>query len=409
MSHTPTTPTTSETTLVILGASAVQADAIHAAHRLGYRVLVTGREGGPACQHADAVHLIDFTDLPAMRELVRTHSPAAVYSVGSDLAMPIAARLAAECDLPIFASEDTARACNAKPEMRERTAACPGAVAARTVRVPQRELIDAAEGCPLPRHRDGSPDVGFPGPWIVKPADAQGQRGIVKVERASDLAASAKDAASFSRTGRAIIERFVGGTEVSVNGYLVDGELTFFQISDRETWPEHTGLIRAHVVPSRYSNDPALSSAVRTTLESFCLALGLHNGPVYAQVKVERGTPYVIEVTPRLDGCHMWHLLHYACGVDLLTASLTHLLTGKPPRFEQECTPVAHTLTFHCQEPGTPARYPAEFGQGERVRATCRYYRSGATIRPVNGVLEKIGYTITQQDDPRPGGAEGPR
>ncbi len=363
--------------IAILGAAPVQEDAVRVAQSLGVQTLVIAQAAdGPAAAVADDFVAVNFMDRKALTQVVADSNVDVVYSTGSDMAMPVSAALSERRNSATFVSEDTARICNDKVAMRQATQGLPGAVPAWS----------ASPG--------EFPDDTGEGPWIVKPADAQGQRGVQRIDDSEDLEEAVRYAASFSRSGRAIIERFIGGTEVSVNGYLVGGDLLFCEISDRETWPQYTGLIRAHVVPSIYGANPAVVSAIEEVLEIASRELGITNGPVYAQMKIENDVPFLIEITPRLDGCHMWLLLHYATGVNLMEATLRHLVFGVHPDFSRRNPTEPWTLEFHCQEPNTPATFPENFGSEPCTVHSYRYYTEDSNIRPVNGRYEKIGYRI---------------
>ena len=91
--------------------------------------------------------------------------------------------------------------------------------------------------------------VGFPA--ILKPSDAQGQRGIFLLHSQEEFESHFEQARQFSREGKVIVEQYIDGPEVSVNGYMVNGVLRFVVASDRDTWPEYTGLIHRHIVPGR--------------------------------------------------------------------------------------------------------------------------------------------------------------
>lgn len=386
----------SDKTLLILGAAAVQNDAVLAAQEMGVKVLVAAQAAdGPAAESADQFVEANFMDLAKMRELLNSQKIDVVYSTGSDLAMPVSMALSEEFGLPHFVSKETALTCNNKIAMRERTQNLPGAVGFSHCSFADQEK----DGNGKPNE----PTVVAPGsgPWIVKPADAQGQRGIQLIDDEKQIPAAAAEAAGFSRTSSAIVEEYIGGTEVSVNGYLVDGEIKFLVVSDRVTWPEFTGLIRAHSVPSRYSGDANVTARLHECIAKFAERLGIVNGPVYAQVKIDQGDVRIIEITPRLDGCHMWHLLSYAASVDLMKITLRHLVFGERPEFPDKLQIRPATLEFLCQQPNTPAEYPEHYAESRSTGnsesqpvAGFRYYREGQNIRPVNGRFDKIGYEI---------------
>lgn len=364
----------SRESILILGAAAVQEDAVLAARALGLHTVVCAQAAdGPAADSCDEFVRIDILDVDALARFVDERGIRLVYSVGSDLAMPVVGALAQRLGLPAFASRDVAETCNNKGRMRTAMAGTSAGL----------EFQVIAAGDPVVR------TVSLP--CIVKPVDAQGQRGVEHVTSDDRFAPAVARAASQSRTGGVIVERFVGGVEISVNGYLVDGELVFVQASDRVVWPQFTGLIRKHVVPSAALESAGAARAATEILGSACARIGITDGPVYAQMKVEGGTPHLIEVTPRLDGCHMWQLIKLASGVDLLDATLRHLAHGEPPVLDPEPVVTPMELEFSCQEPGTAARRITAEPHGLATRA---YYSPGATVRSVNGRFEKIGYHV---------------
>ena len=66
-------------------------------------------------------------------------------------------------------------------------------------------------------------------PVMVKPVDSSGSKGVVKIYDKSELKAAVKEAISYSRSGRFIVEEFIQkkGYQVSGDGFSVDGKLVF--------------------------------------------------------------------------------------------------------------------------------------------------------------------------------------
>ena len=112
-------------------------------------------------------------------------------------------------------------------------------------------------------------------------------------------------------------------------------------------------------------------------------------------MKLKEGKPYIIEITPRLDGCHMWNLLTYYSGVNLLKLTFEHLLNNDTSELETQLNHLkdGYVLEF-CQEPNTNADYTAYKNEIINSLSSFNYYKQGENIRPVNGKLDKIGYFI---------------
>ena len=124
------------------------------------------------------------------------------------------------------------------------------------------------------------------------------------------------------------------------------------------------------------------------------MTLGITNGPLYIQAKIENGQPYVIEVTPRLDGCHMWRFIKTYCGVDLLKMSFDLLLGNSLEVATPEYREGEWRLKFLCAAPDTTyARSNYDVSQAEILYW---YYADGDVVGTVNGYMEKGGYMIHQ-------------
>lgn len=230
-------------------------------------------------------------------------------------------------------------------------------------------------------------------PAILKPSDAQGQRGIFLIRSQSEFESHFQDVVKYSREGKVIVEKYIEGPEVSVNGYMVNGVMRFLIVSDRDTWPEYTGLIHKHIVPSKAVCNTA-NSKIKRIVEDACNRIGILNGPVYFQMKVMNGHPYIIEMTPRLDGCHMWNLLARSTGVNLMKLVFEHLLYDDISELKclnSDIKPME--LVFFCQKPKTIMDQSA-FLIPKDAEDSFFYYATGDNIRPVNGRFDKVGYFI---------------
>lgn len=335
---------------------------------------LSNARAGRGLPFVDHFEEIDITNRDAVLDYARRHAIDHIYSVGSDVAMPTVAYVAESLGLKTLVSSGVAEICNHKVSMRTALRDAYGAL--------PFELLDAT-------HRTTS--LSFP--VVVKPVDSQGQRGVSMVETPDGLDAALQRALPHSRSGQAIVEPLVDGREISVNVYLLDGEVVFFLPSDRISWSGlDGGIIHKHLLPA--SMTAAEQDRVKRLVLETVGALGLRQGPAYFQIKVADGHPYLIEVTPRLDGCHMWRLIQHATGVDLLDMAIRHMFS------EPVASPVwsgvrPAMLEFFCQAPDTP------FTQAQAHPGAVHlewYYEPGATVRRMNGKMEKCGYQIVMAD-----------
>lgn len=361
--------------VLILGVASVQMDAVLELKKMGCETFtIAMAKDGPAADVADHFDIINILDEEAVIRHIQDNHIDVVYSTGSDLAMPVACRISERLGMPHFVTSQAAYICNHKNAMRSAlTADCEG-------NIPYQVLEEIAP-------------IAVEYPAILKPSDSQGQRGIFLIHSQEEFEAHFEEAKKYSREGKVIIEKYVDGPEVSVNGYMVNGVLRFIIASDRDTWPEYTGLIHRHIVPGKAFSKEA-EAGMKRVLEDACNRIGILNGPVYFQMKVMGDKPYIIEMTPRLDGCHMWNILERATGVNLMQLTFKHLLSNDVSELDKLAEVVKPMeLVFWCQEPKTYMdRSKLELPKDAVYHFY--YYETGDFIRPVNGRYDKIGYYI---------------
>ena len=364
--------------ILILGAGNAQIDAIEYCKSHGYEVVgcsyTTVDSGIP---HLDYFEQVDIKSIEGVTGLAKKYGVSAVYSVGSDIAMPTAMKVSEILGLPHFISYETAETCHSKGKMRETLGPDFKGNASYMLCSTLEEALEYDA---------------FPG--MMKPVDSQGQRGCFKVESSEDIRAHFDASIDYSFEGKVIIEEFIDGPEVSVNAYMQDGELRFAIVSDRYAFDEYPGgIIKKHIIPSSFANKEAQEKTIDLA-KRVASKIGVENGPFYCQIKLKNGTePVILEITPRLDGCHMWNLIKHYCGADLLDACFRHLLEGEAVLTDDYDMPdEEYCLEFMSKESNATFR-GADFDTS-KAEFVCSYYRDGDRVLKVNGYIEKCGYMI---------------
>jgi len=370
-------------TVLIPGASFPQIDAIEYCKRKGYRVAGCSYTAGDPGEHVlDVFKQVDIKDVEGMTRWAQECDASFIYTVGSDLAMPSVMAASEKLGLPHFLSSAAAQTCHAKHAMRQ----CLGNGFKGNVPFGVYDNLEEAL-----TYKD------FPG--MMKPVDSQGQRGCFRVDCSEDIKENFAVSLDYSIEGKVIIEQFIEGEEISVNGYMCGGQLVFAAISDRYAFDEYPGgIIKEHRLPSERATGQT-AEEVRDIVESSAQKLGILDGPCYYQIMIGTDShPYIIEVAPRLDGCHMWKLIKYSCGVDLLDAAYSQLTEGKKLQTETviaSCRPCR--LTFMSALTGsTVNRDDYDCSGADDIHW---YYESGETVRRLNGYIEKCGYMICPEDE----------
>ncbi len=363
---------------LILGTLSGQAEAMEWLRRQDWQISACGHvKAGPGVEVADNFYQVDILDVDGVTQLAHKIGADLIYSVGSDIAMPTVAHASKALNLPHFYSLETTNILHRKVQTRQFLNDHGISVTAFR-KLAKVEDIDGFNAFPA----------------IVKPADSQGQRGVAIVNSIEEAKNHLPQSIAASKTNEAIIEEFLDGPEFSVHAFIVDSELRFMLPSDRLVWDgPAVGIPIGHVIPATTVPAQALSQ-LETIIRSCVQALKIQNGPLYFQMKMtSQNGPKVIEIAPRLDGCHMWRQIEHYCGVNLIAACFERLmgLPWKDPDPNRAIYPC--TLSFFLQKTGE-AFIPEKHSIPQNCVYKQFYYRPEETIKATNGTIEKVGYAI---------------
>ncbi len=372
--------------ILVLGTNAGQADLIRHMKSLGWSVHACAhRAGGAGERLVDAFHLIDIKSVESVSKLARQIAPDLIYSVSSDIAMGTAIAVSERMGLPHFYDSDFFELLAQKPLLREF--------------LNQRGLSDV----PFRRLKSVNDAEGWDTfPCMVKPSDSQGQRGVVRVDDARALRKAVEDAIEMSvDSGSAIVEAFLDGVEVSCNTLVRDGQIVFDVLSERLVHEgDNIGIPRGHLIPCvnlTQAEQTQAMNLVRAILEAF----GMRDGCLYFQMIITPAGPKVVEIAPRLDGCHMWRLIEAATGENFLAATVETLI-ARVRSIESKVSLHSsknYELMFQQAPPGMNFSRDAFSRPIGSIHHELRY-EDGEPILPINGRLEVVGYYV-RESNPR--------
>jgi biotin carboxylase len=145
-------------------------------------------------------------------------------------------------------------------------------------------------------------------PCVVKPVDLAASRGVIRADTSAEAIAAVhrvghllREICTDGSTPPLLIESYVDGAEVAVEGLLRDGVLDVIALFDKPdplTGPFFEETL--YVTPSRL--DGSAQAGVVDAVRAAVSALGLRNGPIHAEVRIAREAAVVIEVAARSIG-----------------------------------------------------------------------------------------------------------
>jgi len=308
------------------------ADFLLAAARMGLD-LVVGSDGALPLGGRPVIPVSPGDpDRSARRILARSGPVDAVVAADTPM-LVLAAAVAARMRLPHNPVEAVLNAGD-KTRQRQRWAAA-------DVSQPQFEIVPAA--APEDCIRDAAEAVGFP--CVVKAVSLSASQGILRADDAASAVTAARRirqvlaAARRPRQEPLLVEEYLPGPELSVDGLLAGGDLAVTAVFDKPQIPDGPTFEETLLVtPSRLPG-PVLAAAVRTAGQA-ARALGLTGGPVHAELRIDDrgGQPRtaMLELAARCIGGLCSRALRFPGGKTLEELVLASALGQPVPAADQD-------------------------------------------------------------------------
>ena len=223
----------------------------------------------------------------------------------------------------------------------------PQAVSASRDKAAMRRAL-AAAGVAQPEHRVATAgddvaalaaEVGLP--CVVKPVSLSASQGVIRADDARAAEAAARrirailECAGEDAGGPLLVERYVPGGEVAVEGLLRAGRLEVLAVFDKPDPLEGPYFEETiYVTPSRLPTD-ALQRIERLT-QATADALGLREGPVHAELRLDGDRAWVLELAARSIGGLCSRALRFGTGATLEEVILRHALGLPLPDLHRE-------------------------------------------------------------------------
>jgi biotin carboxylase len=302
-------------------------DFLDAARALGVDIVCASEEPSTFEAHApDNLLTLDFTD--------------------PDGAAARVAALAARRPLRAVVGVDdlTAVAAAAIAERLGLRSSAAAAVAAARDKFQMRQCL-AAAGVPIPRFRrvalkDDSflAARGVEFPCVLKPLALSASRGVIRANTVDQFIAAFRRIAALLQRDNVevrgdaaqflLAEEYIPGIEVALEGLMVGGTLHALALFDKPDPLEGPFFEETiYVTPSRLPAE--VQAAVERVTAAACAALGLAEGPVHAELRVNDDGPWVLEVAARSIGGLCSRTLRFGTGMTLEEIILRHAL-GRP-------------------------------------------------------------------------------
>jgi len=265
------------------------ADFISAADSLGVDLVVASEEP-PPFDMGDRYLQIDCSNpgsaaeaVAALGDTIPLDGVLAADDGGVLIAAMAGSRLGLAANHP-----DAAAATRDKRLLRERL---------RKAEVPQPDFAPISED---DEASEAAQAIGFP--VVVKPTTRSASQGVIRADTAAEVVTAVKTIRHIvGQTESLLVEEFMEGTEVAVEGLVTDSQLSVLAVFDKPD--SGTGPVFPETILITPSRLPAADLAeVERVAAAAVRGLGLTHGPVHIELKILDGRARVIEVAARSIG-----------------------------------------------------------------------------------------------------------
>ncbi|MBO4843970.1 MAG: ATP-grasp domain-containing protein [Bacteroidales bacterium] len=368
--------------LLVLAAGILQIPVIKKAREMGYYVLAA--DGNPLAvglKYADKPIVANITSEEEMLKIAREEMIDGVIHPCSEVAMNVMGRINDELGLHGISRNTALKATN-KHSMRK---------------------AFEAYGAPSPKfYCTANVDEGWrlfqsiEGKAILKPSRNSGSRGVSEIDKSlsyDGFKPLFKRAKEESRDDSVMVEEFVEGPEFSVEIIVWNKEIIILQVTDKKTSEAPFFVELGHSQPSLFPKE--IVEAVKSAAVKGVEALGLKDCAAHAEVKVQNGKAYLMEIGARLGGDFIsTELTHLSTGIDMVAAAINVSL-GVKLDLKQKAEPQGVAIRYFTPKPGiVKAINNTELLNGPGIYDAEIYVKPGDEVREVKSSLDRSGHVI---------------
>jgi len=280
--------------VVMIGGGIQQIEAVNTAKKLGFFTIVTDKnKNAPCFNNADLGLVSDGTDVVGISKFIienkKRYNIQGVFTC-INLASSVS-KIAKRCQLP---------------------GADPIAAARGDNKIDQKKLF-SKNNIPTPKfkevkslHQARQAYVQL-GPKVVfKPSDSFGGQGVLKVENWEEIKDAFSNARDNSRKRTVIVEEFISGHFIDLEGIFYKGKFLPLAILDSYFLDKLPGNFRTSPIEYKNVYPSIISTSLKRDLfrltSKAALLLGINFGPVGSDIVITKNGPMIIEISARLHG-----------------------------------------------------------------------------------------------------------
>lgn len=291
-------------TVLVIGAADGQLPLVQSCKKRGFKVIVASINGNYPCfDYADKIYYIDVRNKEEIYDAVKNDGITIVTSDQLDIAVPTVAYLSEKLGLKSI-GYDCALKFQNKYIMKNEAKKI-------GINVPAYFVVKT-----LQEALNKSYELSFP--IIIKPVDAQGSWGVIKIHNIDELKEMFENSIIYSKSKEIIMEEFIEGDEYIVEAFNVEGRCHLLCIGKSSYFNLHNSCVPSSRIFKSVTDANCLEKNILSThkkiVENFNLSFGMSHGE-YLYNK-EKNKIYLCEVAARGGGVN-------------ISSEIVPLITGK--------------------------------------------------------------------------------
>lgn len=240
------------------------------------------------------------------------------------------------------------------------------------------------------------------GQCVLKPTKLQASVGVQllgpheDVDEAWKITAAADERrlrARYAAHTSYLVEEWLHGNEISVEALVREGEILFFNVTDKQLYSGRYPVELGHVVPATVA--ARAHHEVRAAMADLVAAIGFRSGILHAEWILLDDHPHLVECAGRIPGDRIPLLIDLAYQTSLMGAYLS-LLEGDAPVLNPEPPPQAAAVRFLSAPPGVLQKVLGVdmASKSPGVHEVRLDVTPGAEVRPLTSSWSRLGHVV---------------
>ncbi len=183
-------------------------------------------------------------------------------------------------------------------------------------------------------------------PCVLKPLSLSASRGVIRANDPAQFVDAFRRVVAVIQSSREedkhhgdaeqlLVEGFIPGTEVALEGIFVRGELKVLAVFDKPDPLDGPFFEETlYITPSRLP--ASVQQEIASCTKDAARALGLREGPVHAELRVKDDCAWMLEMAPRSIGGLCARTLRFGTGMSLEELIIRHAIGQDVNSFERE-------------------------------------------------------------------------